>query len=101
MRVAVLRRRVEIDLAQRLRHQRAAFLVGHFRPVDKQPLANDFSDRQARAERSVRVLEHDLHVVPHRPQLFPAQPVDALAEEYDGAFAGLQAQKAERKRCFA
>ena len=69
MRVAVLRRRIESDLLQRLRHPRAPLGAIHVRLLDEQALLDDLRDRQARRERAVRILEHDLHVAAERPHL--------------------------------
>ena len=45
---------------------RRAFLAGA--SVDVERLADDVVHRHLRVQRGVRVLEHDLHVLPQRPQ---------------------------------
>jgi hypothetical protein len=40
-------------------------------PVHLERLRHDAADRHARIERRVRILEHDLHLPAHTPQILP------------------------------
>jgi hypothetical protein len=53
--------------------------------VHQQAFLDDFTDRQAGAERTERVLKHDLHPLAQRPQRLVRQTVDALPLEADRA----------------
>ncbi len=48
-------------------------------PVHPQRLRHDLADRHPRVEGGVRILEHDLHVLPHRPELLPALAGELVA----------------------
>ena len=62
----------ESDFLEGLHHDLDPFPVGAD-AVDVQPFHHQFSDRHARVERSIRVLEDDLHVAPHGFQCLALQ----------------------------
>ena len=87
VRVAVAVLRVEADEPEQLGHPvRAALAV---EVVDLERLGDDVVDRQARVQRRVRVLEHDLQVPAHRAHLPGRQRRQLLALEHHRARRGL------------
>jgi hypothetical protein len=65
VRVAEAAGRVDADLVERVDHHlRARLLVAD--RVRDQPFLDDLVNRQPRAQRAVRVLEHDLHLAANR-----------------------------------
>src|SRR6185312_3226476 len=85
MRVAVSGCRIEPDLIQRSRDTGVALGAGQPGTLNRQALLDDLPDREARRQRAVRVLEHDLHVTPERAHALGVVAVDAVAEIDDGA----------------
>ena len=82
VRIAEAARRVDADLVERGDdHFVARRLVAD--AVRDQPLLDDLVDRQPRAQRAVRILEHDLHLPPDRLQVLAAQVLDLGAVEVD------------------
>ncbi len=65
------------------------------------PLGDDLGDREARRERSVGILEHDLHLAAQWPHVAAVIAVDALALEYDLALAVDQAEECQAERGLA
>src|SRR5262249_9841608 len=53
--------------------------------VDRERLADDLSDGEPRVERGIRVLEDDLHLAAHAPQLGVGEPAQVLALEANRA----------------
>src|SRR3546814_12543424 len=98
MRVAVAALGVETDLLERRDDQRLARAGAAAQIVDLQALGDDLADREARAERTVRVLEDDLHGAAQRPQVLVAEALDRLAVEADGALGGQQAAQRAAQR---
>src|SRR5206468_8288749 len=70
--------------------------------MDDEGFAEDGADRHARIERGERILEHKLHVPPHRAQIVAAELADILTVENDLAVGRLdQAQHAASGRRLA
>ena len=76
--------------ADGLEHLHHAFLApgAPSLAVDLQGLGDDGADRQARVERSERVLEHQRDRAPHRFQPAPGKTAEVAALEADGAGVG-------------
>src|ERR1700691_4639093 len=98
MREAKACRGIKPHVAQRARHQLVALPFGHGRLMDRQPLFDDFRYRKPRRERAVRILKHDLHVMPEWPHLFEAQALKLVAEEQDRAIGRYKAQQRKTER---
>ena len=56
---------------------------------------HDVAHRHARAERTERILEDDLHLAAHRPQLALAEPLQLAPVEPDAALAAFEAEQGE------
>src|SRR6478609_5667983 len=70
--------------------------------MDDQRLAEDGADRHPRIEGGELVLEHELHVPPHRAQIGAAELADVLTIEHDLAVGRLdQAQHTASRRRLA
>ena len=65
MRIAIAGISVQLDLFQRIHHQRIPIPITAAKAMHFQTFANDFPHRHARAERPVRILEHHLHLAAH------------------------------------
>ncbi len=85
--VVVLRRETD-GLEQVLDPLAATLLVVD--PVDLEWAADDRADALAGVQARVRILEHDLHLPPNRPQRASAKPGDVTALEQDAALGGLE-----------
>jgi hypothetical protein len=72
----------QADLAQQLEHP-LLLLLGTAEPLNKQRLPDDRADPHPGIKRGVRVLEHQLEVPAHLPQLIAAHGGDVLAVEQD------------------
>src|SRR6266516_5275995 len=59
-------------------------------PVDLERAADDRADALAGVQARVRILDHDLHLPPNRPQRASAKPGDITALEQDAALRGLE-----------
>jgi hypothetical protein len=93
---------LEADLEQQVGDALLAFAGGGGELVDDEGFAEDRADRHARIERGERVLEHDLDVAPHRPQVVAAKTKHVPTVEDDFAFARFdQAHHAARGGGFA
>src|SRR4051812_17424809 len=84
MRIVLHLVRSQADLPEQLRDALLLLLAGGETVHDKR-LADDVARSHARIERSKRVLEHDLHRAPVRPQFRLAELRDVLAVQLDGA----------------
>ena len=101
MRIAVARRGVETDLAERVVDERPALGARAAEPVRVESLADDLLDRHARRQRAVRILEDDLHLSPERTQRPGSEALDLAPQEGDPPLAALQPQQRERERRLA
>src|SRR5919108_758423 len=84
VRVAVRVVRVEADHLEQLAHG-VAPAFARADPVHLERLGDDVPDRHAGVERGVRVLEDDLHLAPHAPEILALQRGELLAHEAHGA----------------
>src|SRR2546425_13350630 len=57
--------------------------------MDREGLGERLADRHARVERSVRILEHDLHAAAQRPQLAGPERQHVPAVDRDATGVGL------------
>src|SRR5947209_12194555 len=95
MRVAAHVLRLEPDLHEQARDTLFARLGGGREIVNDEGFADDGADRHARIERGERILEHELHVPPHRAQIVATELANVLTVEADLAVGRLdQAQHA-------
>ena len=76
------------DLDEQARHAVVALAGRSGELVDDEGFAEDRADGHARVERGERVLEHDLHVAPHRAQIVAAEAQHVLPVEHDLADVG-------------
>ena len=91
---------IEPDLDERLAHSCPA-LFRIEAALDGEPLLDDLQDRQPRAERAVRVLEHDLHVLAQRPHVACVEVLDVAAEVDDRALRRDEPQQRQAERGLA
>src|SRR3954463_694226 len=90
--IAIAGGRLKSDLGERL-VDRPVALGFAADAMDFQPFAHDLAHRHARAERTKRVLEDDLHLPAERPQLALAELLQILPVEPYAALAPLEAQQ--------
>src|SRR5262249_11537345 len=102
VRVAARVVRRQPDLLEEARDPRALLRTAR-EAMDLDSLGDDAADPHARVERSVRVLEDDLHLAPQAPELAPREIGEPPAVEHDLARARLDEaeQKASERRLAA
>jgi hypothetical protein len=100
VRVAVVVLGVEPHLLHQFLDRALALAVPLLQAVDHERLADDRSDRLARVQRRVRILEDHLHLAAQRLQLSPRQVCDLLARDLDAAARRLEepVDQARRRR---
>ena len=101
MGIPVHRRRVHADLGQHLRHLVPALLVRDVGVVDHQTLLDDLRHRQSWAQRTERVLKHDLHFLAQRPDFLEPQPLQFLSLVLDRSGRSHQPQNCQPQRRLA
>src|SRR6516225_3035368 len=95
--IAEPRFRIEPDVSQCLDYPLLALVARQLRLMHRQPFGNDVADCHARAQRTERILKHDLHVAAERPHLLETQALDVVAEEHDRPVGGDQPQQRQPK----
>src|SRR5690349_2576162 len=98
MRVAVLGRWIETDLRQGGAYAFPALAVVKLRVLNRQPFFDDLADGQTRRERTVGILEDDLHFLAERTHLLVRQAVDAVADVSNRSLGGKKTQNGEAER---
>ena len=100
--IAVERRRVEPDGRRRVRHPLGDLASASPILLMRMGSATMSPTRAPRVERRVRILEHQLHLAPVRPQLAPRQTREFHAVELDASRGdGHQLHEAARQRRLA
>ena len=93
--------RIEADVAQGLNHALVALAIGHVGLMDLEAFLDDVGDRHARRQRSVGILEHDLHVAAERAHFLEIQALQIAAHEGDQAVRRDQPQDGAAQRRLA
>ncbi len=84
-RAAAQMHRIQPNQAQQFDHPFAALRPVGIQAIDVERLGDDVLDTLARAERGIRILEHDLDIAPAPAQRATAEAEQILAAERDAA----------------